>query len=86
MGPVPARPRRVLIRMNGTVDRIQPREQGMRDGFEELGCVRRENIVFTQFKEVGYDHLRAATVSCLRKEKLDLIVALGTTERLLPRM
>ena len=80
LGPVAKQPRRIVILMDGIGGRIQPQEQGLRDGLEELGYSEGSDIVFTRLTAVGYDRLRSMMISHMRRETIDLVIALGTTE------
>ncbi|HZD39738.1 MAG TPA: ABC transporter substrate-binding protein [Terriglobales bacterium] len=62
------------------MERIQPQEQGLRDGLEELGYVRGENLIFTRLKEAGYDQLRSKMLAYMQRQNIDLVIALGTKE------
>jgi putative ABC transport system substrate-binding protein len=80
LSPVAEQPHQIVLLIDGITDRIPPQEQGLRDGLEELGYVRGKNVIFTQLKGIGYDHLRSMMISHMQREKIDLIVALGTVE------
>jgi len=80
LGPVAKQPRRIIILMDGITGRPQPQEQGLRDGLEELGYLKGDDIVFTRLQAVGYDQLRSRMISHMRRQDVDLVVALGTTE------
>ena len=80
LSPVAKQPRQIVILVDGIEGRIQPQEQGLRDGLQELGYLKGNDIVFTRLKAVGYDQLRSIMISHMRRETIDLVVALGTTE------
>ena len=79
-GPVQQVPRHLAIVMEGHTARIQPQEQGLRDGLEELGYIDGKNLVIEKITEDDYERLRASVTSHLQRQRVELLVTLGTAE------
>ncbi len=71
---------RLLIVMEGRASRVQPQEQGLRDGLEELGYIEGKNLVTDRINEEGVERLRTSVASYVQKQRVDLIVTLGMAE------
>ncbi len=71
---------RLLIVMEGRASRVQPQEQGLRDGLEELGYIEGKNLVTDRINEEGVERLRTSVASYVQKQRADLIVTVGMVE------
>jgi putative ABC transport system substrate-binding protein len=71
---------RLLIVMEGRASRVQPQEQGLRDGLEELGYIEGKNLVTDHLNEEGVERLRTSVASYVQKQRAELIVTLGMVE------
>ncbi|HEY7319178.1 MAG TPA: ABC transporter substrate-binding protein [Candidatus Binatia bacterium] len=81
IGPVqkPA-PLRVMIVMEGRNIKLQPQVNGLRDGLEELKYVEGENLNWQQIDGGTSDEIRANLGAALERQRMDVLVTLGTTE------
>jgi putative tryptophan/tyrosine transport system substrate-binding protein len=81
LGPAPTPGRgRVVVVMEGNNIRLKPQINGLRDGLEELGYAEGENLNWQRVDGGTQEELRANLKARLRKQAIDVIVALGTTE------
>ena len=71
---------RLIIVTEGRASRVQPQEQGLRDGLEELGYIEGKNLVTDRINEEGVERLRASVASYVQKQRVDLIITLGMVE------
>jgi putative ABC transport system substrate-binding protein len=73
-------PLRVVIVMEGHNIRLQPQVNGLRDGLEELKYVEGENLNWKRIDGGTSEELRANLAAVLQKQRMDVLVTLGTTE------
>jgi putative tryptophan/tyrosine transport system substrate-binding protein len=72
--------RHVVIVMEGKNVRLQPQVDGLRHGLEELKYVRGENLDWKQVEGDTREELGINLKALMRRQQVDLVVALGTTE------
>jgi len=70
----------VVIVMEGHNIRLQPQVNGLRDGLEELKYVEGENLNWQRIDGGTSEELRANLKSLLQRQRVDVLVTLGTTE------
>lgn len=83
LGIGPARkpgPLHVVIIMEGRNIRLQPQINGLRDGLEELKYVEGENINWRRIEGGTGEELRVTLKSLLQRQRVDVLVPLGTAE------
>jgi putative ABC transport system substrate-binding protein len=73
-------PLHIVIVMEGRNIRLQPQVNGLRDGLEELKYVERENLNWQRIDGVTGKELRANLEAALQRQRIDVLVTLGTTE------
>jgi putative tryptophan/tyrosine transport system substrate-binding protein len=73
-------PLRIVVVMEGRNIRLQPQVNGLRDGLEELKYVEGENLNWQRIDGVTSEELRANLGAVLQKQRMDVLVTLGTTE------
>ena len=66
--------------MEGHNIRLQPQVNGLRDGLEELKYVEGENLNWQRIDGGTSEELRANLKSLLQRQRVDVLVTLGTTE------
>jgi putative ABC transport system substrate-binding protein len=71
---------RVAIVMEGRTSRVQPQVNGLRDGLEELKYVQGENLISELLEDESRETLRSKLASQIKRQKIDVIVTLGTVE------
>jgi ABC-type uncharacterized transport system substrate-binding protein len=69
----------VVIVMEGRNIRLQPQVNGLRDGLEELKYVEGENLNWQRIDGTS-EELRANLKLLLQRQRMDVLVTLGTTE------
>jgi putative ABC transport system substrate-binding protein len=75
----------VVIMMEGINIQLQPQINGLRDGLEELRYVEGENLYWQQADGRTQEELRSNLKARLEKQRVDVIVALGTTETIIAK-
>jgi putative tryptophan/tyrosine transport system substrate-binding protein len=75
----------VLIIMEGINAQLPPQINGLRDGLEELKYTEPENLDWRQIDGRSQEELRTRLKARLEKQRVDVIVALGTTETLIAK-
>ena len=75
-----AGPLYVVIVMEGHNIRLQPQINGLRDGLEELKYVEGENLKWQRIDGGTSEELRANLKSVVERQRMDVLVTLGTTE------
>ena len=70
----------VVIVMEGRNIRLQPQVNGLRDGLEELKYVEGETLNWQRIDGETQAELRANLKTALQKQRVDVMVTLGTTE------
>ena len=70
----------VVIVMEGRNIRLQPQVNGLRDGLEELKYVEGETLNWQRIDGETQAELRANLKTGLQKQRVDVMVTLGTTE------
>jgi putative tryptophan/tyrosine transport system substrate-binding protein len=70
----------VVIVMEGRNIRLQPQVNGLRDGLEELKYVEGESLNWQQIDGGTREEVRANLKSLLQRQRVDVLVTLGTTE------
>src|SRR5437016_14540437 len=70
----------VVIVMEGRNIRFQPQVNGLRDGLEELKYVEGENLNWQRIDGGTSEELRANLKSVLQRQRVDVMVTLGTAE------
>jgi putative ABC transport system substrate-binding protein len=75
----------VVIVMEGRNIRLQPQVNGLRDGLEELKYVEGYNLTWKVMDGATREQLRANLMTVLQRERVDVIVALGTIETAVAR-
>jgi ABC-type uncharacterized transport system substrate-binding protein len=70
----------VVIVMEGHNIRLQPQVNGLRDGLEELKYVEGESLNWQRIDGGTSEELRANLKSLLQRQRVDVLVTLGTTE------
>ncbi|HXG53649.1 MAG TPA: ABC transporter substrate-binding protein [candidate division Zixibacteria bacterium] len=77
-------PQKRLYRLALVIDerpvRVQPQEQGLRDGLEELGYTRGQNLAIDWIHGPEPERLRSAVSAYLAGHRADLLVTMGTLE------
>ena len=73
-------PLHVVIVMEGRNIRLQPQVNGLRDGLEELKYVEGENLNWHRIDGGTNEELRANLKAVLQRQRMDVLVTLGTTE------
>ena len=69
----------VVIVMEGRNIRLQPQVNGLRDGLEELKYIEGENLNWQRIDGTS-EELRANLKLLLQRQRMDVLVTLGTTE------
>jgi putative ABC transport system substrate-binding protein len=82
--PTPRIPH-IVILMEGRNIRPQPQVNGLRDGLEELKYVEGNNLNWKLMEGGTEEELRANLRSVLQRQRVDVIVTLGTTETAVAR-
>ena len=72
--------RHLVIVMEGQNIRVQPQVNGLRNGLEELKYIEGENFTWTQIEGGGSDQLRLKLRSLMERQRIDVLVTLGTIE------
>ena len=72
--------RYVVLVMEGHNIRLQPQVNGLRDGLEELKYVEGENLNWQRIDGGTSEELRANLKSLLQRQRVDVMVTLGTAE------
>jgi putative tryptophan/tyrosine transport system substrate-binding protein len=72
-------PFHVVIVMEGRNIRLQPQINGLRDGLEELKYIEGENLNWQRIDGTS-EELRANLKLLLQRQRMDVLVTLGTTE------
>jgi putative ABC transport system substrate-binding protein len=75
----------VVIIMEGINIQLQPQINGLRDGLEELGYTEAENLSWQQVDGTTQEELRTHLKARLKQQRVDVIVALGTTETVIAK-
>jgi putative ABC transport system substrate-binding protein len=70
----------VVIVMEGRNIRLQPQVNGLRDGLEELKYVEGESLNWQQIDGGTREEVRVNLKSLLQRQRVDVLVTLGTTE------
>src|SRR5262245_39489953 len=70
----------VVIVMEGRNIRFQPQVNGLRDGLEELKYIEGESLNWQQIDGGTREELRVNLKSLLQRQRVDVLVTLGTTE------
>src|SRR4030095_13540638 len=70
----------VVIVMEGHNIRLQPQVNGLRDGLEELKYIEGENLNWQRIDGRTSEELRANLKLLLQRQRMDVLVTLGTTE------
>ena len=70
----------VVIVMEGRSIRLQPQVNGLRDGLEELKYIEGENLNWQRIDGETSEELRANLKPLLQRQRVDVLVTLGTTE------
>jgi putative ABC transport system substrate-binding protein len=70
----------LAIVMEGRNIRLQPQINGLRDGLEELKYVEGENLNWQRIDGATGEELRSKLKSLLQKQRVDVLVPLGTVE------
>jgi putative ABC transport system substrate-binding protein len=84
--PVPTRPiPHLVILMEGRNIRLQPQVNGLRDGLEELKYVEGNNLDWKLIDGGTAEELRANLRSVLQRQRVDVMITLGTTETAVAR-
>jgi ABC-type uncharacterized transport system substrate-binding protein len=73
-------PRNLVIVMQGRNIQLQPQVNGLRDGLEELKYIEGKNLNWQQIDGGTNEELRGSLKSLLQKQRVDVMVTLGTTE------
>lgn len=73
-------PLHVVVVMEGRNIRFQPQVNGLRDGLEELKYVEGENLTWHRVDGGNGEELRLNLKSLLQKQRVDVLVPLGTAE------
>jgi len=73
-------PLHVAIVMEGRNIRLQPQVNGLRDGLEELKYIEGENLNWQRIDGGSNEELRGTLKSLLQRQRVDVLVTLGTTE------
>ena len=66
--------------MEGYNIRLQPQINGLRDGLEELKYVEGENLKWQRIEGGTSEELRTNLKSVVERQRMDVLVTLGTTE------
>jgi putative ABC transport system substrate-binding protein len=75
-----AGPLYVVVVMEGYNIRLQPQINGLRDGLEELKYVEGENLKWQRIEGGTSEELRTNLKSVVERQRMDVLVTLGTTE------
>jgi putative tryptophan/tyrosine transport system substrate-binding protein len=75
----------VVIIMEGINIQLQPQTNGLRDGLEELKYAEAENLDWEQIDGRTQEELRTKLKARLEKHRVDVIIALGTTETIVAK-
>jgi putative tryptophan/tyrosine transport system substrate-binding protein len=75
----------VVIIMEGINIQLQPQINGLRDGLEELGYTEAENLSWQQVDGTTQEEIRTHLKARLKQQRVDVIVALGTTETIIAK-
>lgn len=70
----------VVVVMEGYNIRLQPQINGLRDGLEELKYVEGENLKWQRIEGGTSEELRTNLKSVVERQRMDVLVTLGTTE------
>src|SRR5512147_2544984 len=71
-------PLHVVIVMEGRNIRLQPQVNGLRDGLEELKYIEGENLNWHRIDGGTNEELRANLKAVLQRQRMDVLVTLGT--------
>jgi putative tryptophan/tyrosine transport system substrate-binding protein len=75
----------VVIIMEGINIQLQPQINGLRDGLEELKYAEAENLDWEQIEGRTQEELRTRLKARLKQHRVDVIIALGTTETIVAK-